>query len=151
LAHHKARKGLFLWGDNDPYNIHANLVLPHLVNCTLGGCDTSQQLLAYGSPTVSKQFDQSHLVFAGVNSLYEGHTICFPSPSKGKTSYDLQVLATSSDNKPCILCRDSSDKAGRILVDTGFTKLYMQWTTAGQSRYVVNASVWLVDVENRGD
>jgi hypothetical protein len=45
---------------------------------------------------------------------------------------------------------ERSETGGRVIVDTGFTKLYKYyWTTAGQPRYVVNASVYLVDVEAR--
>jgi len=41
-------------------------------------------------------------------------------------------------------------EGGRIVIDTGWTKLYQDyWSGAGQSRYVVNASVWLVDIEKR--
>jgi len=41
-------------------------------------------------------------------------------------------------------------KHGRLLVDTGFTKLYPEyWSLAGQARYIVNAIVWLVDIEGR--
>jgi len=148
IAHHKAGKGLMLWGDNDPYNVHANLVLPQLANCNLSGCDSAQNLLKFGAAKTKSQFDSQHIVFAGINQLYEGHTIAVPKPVKG-SAYDLKVMATSSDNNPCILYRDGEKNAGRIIVDTGFTKLYLQWTTAGQSRYVVNASVWLINIEDR--
>jgi len=66
----------------------------------------------------------------------------------------LNSLATSTYGKPCLLScergKSNFAEGGRIIVDTGFTKLGRDyWAAAGQSRYVVNASVWLVDVEGR--
>jgi hypothetical protein len=83
-------------------------------------------------------------VFAGINSLYEGHTICYP-----ETPGKLQTLATGTDGKTCIGCMDRTQEGGRVILDTGFTKLYLQWDSAGQARYVVNACVYLTDIEGR--
>jgi len=150
LQHYRQGKGLMVFGDNDPYNIHANLVLPQIADCKLSGCDSAQKQLLYGKADATGQFDQEHNLFAGINALYEGHTIAVPS-----NTARLSVVATSSHGRPCILTmnsgRDGGKKTtGRLVVDTGFTKLYMQWTTAGQSRYIVNAVVWLIDLEARG-
>ena len=137
-----------IFGDNEPYYTHANLLLPIIADCTLKGNDPGEKLLMYGDSKVQCQFDQSHHLFVGVNSLYEGHTICFPSSSK-----QLNVVATSSSNRPCILTRDSEQSKnprGRLVLDMGFTKLYMNWTSAGQSRYIVNSVVWLIDLEAQG-
>jgi hypothetical protein len=89
-------------------------------------------------------FDEKHIVFAGINNLYEGITICYPN-TPGK----LTTLATGTDGKTCIACMERSDKGGRVIVDTGFTKLYCNWNSAGQARYVINATVFLVDIEGR--
>jgi hypothetical protein len=147
LKHHKLGKGLFLWGDNDPFNCHANLVLPQIANCKLGGSDYASQLLSFGSGDAKQQFDSQHIVFAGINKLFEGITIAVPSPATG-SSYDLKTLATSSHSHPCILYREDPH-LGRVIVDTGFTKLYINWDSAGQSRYVANANVWLLNIEDR--
>jgi len=145
LEHHHQKKGLLIWGDNDPYYAHANLLLPKIAGCELIGNDMAAKVISYGEPTQRGKFDKNHLIFAGINNLYEGITICFPNKS-GK----LQTLATSTDGHPCILAMERSQEGGRVIVDTGFTKLYKDfWTTAGQPRYVVNASVYLVDVEGR--
>jgi hypothetical protein len=143
---HRSGRGLFIYGDNDPYHLQANWVLPTLVGTTIAGCTPGQRVLGYGSAKVPGEFDAEHLIFSGINYLYEGHTICYPQ-SDGKLTH----LATSSDGKPCISFLDSTENHGRVILDNGFTKLYLQWDSAGQARYVVNATVYLVDVERRFD
>ena len=39
----------------------------------------------------------------------------------------------------------------RLILDGGFTRLYINWDTAGTGRYVKNAAAWLVNVEKFGD
>jgi len=143
--YHNKSRGLMIWGDNDPYYYHANLVLPNIAKCKLFGNDYCAQTLTFGDANTKGHFDKEHICFAGVNNLYEGITIC--SPDKiGK----LKVLATSTYGKTCIASMEITTSTGRVIVDTGFTKLYPDfWSTAGQARYVVNACVWLVDVERR--
>jgi len=58
------------------------------------------------------------------------------------------VLAQSTDNNPVILCAEN-DSGGRVVVDTGFTKLWVKWQSAGTDRYVCNATVWLLALEYR--
>jgi hypothetical protein len=70
--------------------------------------------------SVKGQFDKSSIVFAGINSLYEGNTICYPHPNNGK----LVTLATGTDGKPCICKMDRTKDGGRVIVDTGSTKLF---------------------------
>jgi len=146
---HKSGRGLMIYGDNLPLYVQANIVLPDLVGCQLYGDTPAGKILKYGKPNQSGYFDAEHLVFAGINNLYEGVTICYPNgPSK------LVPLATSSDGNPCILKCEAKESnfcdGGRILVDSGWTKLYQSnWASAGQARYVVNATVWLINLEDR--
>jgi len=64
----------------------------------------------------------------------------------------MDVLATSSHGRPVILYADNdkfTPNCGRVMVDCGFTKLYLQWDTAGTARYVKNAAIWLLGLEHR--
>jgi len=149
LNYHKTGKGLFIYGDNSPYYLHANVVLNDLVGCHLTGNNYGNKTLKFGSIREKGEFDQEHLIFAGINNLYEGITICYPDKDS-----KLTTLAVGTDGQPCILCcekgQSNFNDGGRIVVDTGFTKLYREfWASAGQARYVVNATVWLVDLEGR--
>jgi hypothetical protein len=142
--HHKKR-GLFIWGDNDPYYAQANLILPTLAGCKLVGNNHGDKLLTYGDRNTAGYFDNDNIIFAGVNYLHEGITICYPDqPGKLKT------IATGTDGRTCIASMDSNNEGGRVIVDTGFTKMYDgYWQRAGQARYIINACVWLVDIEGR--
>jgi hypothetical protein len=144
LNFHRSGRGLFIYGDNDPWYLHANWILPEIAGTRLVGNTPGQRVLGYGNGKVPGEFDAENLIFAGINYLFEGITICYPE-SEGKLTH----LATSSDGKPCISFMESTPEHGRVLVDNGFTKLYLQWDGAGQARYVVNGTVYLVDVERR--
>jgi len=146
LNFHRSGRGLFIYGDNDPWYVHANWILPDIVGTKLVGNTPGHKVLSYGNGKVPGEFDSENLIFSGINYLFEGITICYPAED-GKLTH----LATSSDGKACISFLDSTPEHGRVLVDTGFTKLYSQWDAAGQARYVVNGTVYLVDVERRFD
>jgi hypothetical protein len=146
LDYHRSGRGLFIYGDNAAWYLHANWVLPEIVGTTLIGDTPGGRVLGYGNAKVPGEFDCENLIFSGINYLFEGITICYPAQDAKLTH-----LATSSDGKPCISFMESTPEHGRVLVDTGFTKLYCSWEAAGQARYVVNATVYLVDVERRFD
>ena len=40
---------------------------------------------------------------------------------------------------------DTDNKRG--LLDTGFTRLFYKWDSAGTERYVINAAAWLCNFE----
>jgi len=146
LNFHRSGRGLFIYGDNDPFYVQPNWILPDIVDTKLVGCTDGARVLSYGNSKLPGEFDSENLIFSGINYLFEGVTICYPEED-GKLTH----LATSSDGKACISFMDSTPEHGRVLVDTGFTKLYSQWDAAGQARYVVNGTVYLVDVERRFD
>ena len=63
-----------------------------------------------------------------MNNLHEGITICHPE----NTHKDFEVFAFNSNNEPLILVSEENESHGRIVVDTGFTKLYPEfWKKAG--------------------
>jgi len=127
------------------------------------GNTNADKVLSYGEPTKPGEFDKHHIIFSGINYLYEGVTICYPvcqssEETPGSIPVDpaekevpkkigeYDVLATSSNGKPVILKIEKQNGCGRVIIDSGWTKLYnFNWSTVGQSRYVVNACVWLLD------
>jgi len=166
---HRTGGGLFLWADNEPYFYEVNLILHAILQETekndiaLSGNTTGDRVLSFGKPEQPGEFDENHIIFAGIKYLYEGVTICYPnivcppnnmptdkaSPQKfSKQVGSFDVLATSSNGKPVILKMEQIANNGRVIVDSGWTKLYKSsWSSVGQARYVVNACVWLVNVE----
>jgi len=170
VDYHKSGGGLFLWGDNEPFYYEMNLILQQIAKINndekkpsyiqFSGNTNADRVLSYGDPTKPGEFDKDHIIFSGINYLYEGVTICYPviqssiddpfiDPSADcfpKTVGEYDVLATSSNGKPVILKIEKKNECGRVIIDSGWTKLYAaNWNTVGQSRYVVNACVWLMD------
>ena len=87
-------------------------------------------------------FNKEHEIFTGVLHIHEGETIAIPKCNKLPDK--VQVIARSSTNQPCIMCYDDY-RNGRVVVDTGYTKLYEEHytQTAGTDRYFVNALCWI--------
>ena len=144
------KKGLFIWGDNDPYNADANRVLRHLRQTTelsLAGnyhADKVVELQDDADSGARPGFAANHLITTGLESIYEGITI---ASVVGPTKYRTMIRA--SDGKPVTVLHDR--KGVRIMIDGGFTRLFDdRWArTAGTARFVTNAACWLFNWENR--
>eukprot|EP01102_Stenamoeba_stenopodia_P015576 TRINITY_DN532_c0_g1_i1.p1 TRINITY_DN532_c0_g1~~TRINITY_DN532_c0_g1_i1.p1 ORF type:complete len:493 (+),score=129.40 TRINITY_DN532_c0_g1_i1:37-1515(+) len=150
LEFHKRGGGLFLMGDNQPYYLHVNLLLPKLLgqNVQLTGNTPGTKTLTLGDPKATGKFAGGHLITSGIIKLYEGITIAYPT-----TLGPLKLLATSSNGNPIICYADNeclkNDTVGRIVLDGGFTKCWYEWDTAGSARYMVNSVIWLLGLEQR--
>ena len=70
----------------------------------------------------------------GVLNIHEGVTIARPN---GPLPGNVKTLAVSSSGYPCIMCYDENESLGRIVIDTGYTKLYKEFyrVTAGTGIY----------------
>mmetsp|Transcript_38124 Transcript_38124/g.97415 ORF Transcript_38124/g.97415 Transcript_38124/m.97415 type:complete len:383 (-) Transcript_38124:137-1285(-) len=150
---HETGHGLMIWGENDPLFVHANLILHNLFDFMLTGDTPGNKNLCPGDPDQPGCFDRSHKVCAGIECLHEGITVCYPT----KVPTDWRVFGTSSDCKPVLLAKEAGSEVphisgtGRVIVDTGFTKIMRdQWDTAGTARYVINCTTWLVLRERFG-
>ncbi|KAJ4453637.1 hypothetical protein PAPYR_11846 [Paratrimastix pyriformis] len=132
-------RGLYIWGDNDPYYVDANVLGPMLFGATLSGnrrgCRVVNQR---GSGTVG--FNQ-HLITTGLEHLFEGDTVATVSDPR----LVLQpILYGSAGN----LITAVYDREGRrAIFDGAYTRLYCHWDDAGTARYVVNCAVWLFNHE----
>jgi len=141
-----AGHGLYIWGDNPPYVGDANFISSALFDTTMDATSykEAQQSIGFQKKTGEVGFLPNHLLTTGIEHLYEGHTI--PALQENQM---LEPLIYGSDE---ILVAAFYDKDGkRAIVDTGFTRLYIQWDTAGTGRYVKNAAAWLANVERFGE
>jgi len=143
---HESGKGLAIFADNDPFYVHANLILKDILGTTLQGSTPGNKILKVGDGAKAGQFAR-HLLTTGIVNLHEGNTICFPT----KNSNKFKVIGTSTDGNPCMFYCDPAKGFGPIVVDCGFTKLYAHhWKeTAGTERYVRNIAVWLLSLDYR--
>ena len=133
--------GVYIWGDNEPYYADANKVAEALFGGSMEG-DT------YGAQPVGIQVNESspgiregHDVTTGLETVYEGITIATLAEQSNLTP----LIYGSANN----LVSAAYEKDGkRAILDGGFTRLYNKWETAGTDRFIKNAAVWLVNVDN---
>jgi hypothetical protein len=137
-------RGVYIWGDNQPYYVDANYVSKALI-----GVEMTGNIL--GDKTVNLQMEEkkagvtpNHLITTGLQNIYEGITIATLPDHKDLTP----IIYGSADN----LVTAVYEKDGkRLILDGGFTRLFVKWDTAGTGRYVKNAAAWLVNFERFGD
>ena len=133
-------KGLFLWGDNDPYHADANAISRRLFSAPISGYFYGDQVVTETKRQGTSGFVQ-HLITTGLEHLYEGITV-----SNIQDSRDcLQPIMTGSDSNIITAVYDRDGK--RAIIDGGFTRLYNKWDEAGTARFVKNAAAWLVNWE----
>jgi hypothetical protein len=139
-----AGHGLYIWGDNDPYNGDANFVAGALFGAHMSGDLEGMQVVGLQQKPNKRGLRPNHALSTGIERLFEGHTVATIAPT--------QVLEPlfygSADN----LIAAFYDKDGkRAILDGAFTRLYWNWDTAGTERYVKNAAAWLANFERFGD
>jgi len=147
---HEGGGGLFIWAENDPFYYHANLILAKLFGVKLTGSTPGTKNLTLGDSKTNGHFG-AHLITTGLQHLYEGDSISYIADSKSIPD-KIEILATSSDGEASLFASNPAlfeKNAGRIALDTGFTKLFMHWDSAGTARYVKNACVWLLGLDHR--
>jgi hypothetical protein len=144
----KTGHGVYIWGDNDPYFVDANVVGERLLNTTMGGNLPGDRSVPL-QPKAGEPGFKRHLITTGLNHLYEGVTVASVQESDGlKPIEGIKPILYGSN---CVLINEAYDHNGcRALLDGGFTRLYFKWDTAGTGRYVKNAAAWLANVDQWG-
>ena len=121
----KAKKSLFLWSDNEPLFNYTNLILKkYFDGMEMKGNYKGDKIISKSTDDFRSdrkgKFDPTHTIFYGVNNLHEGVTICHPE----NIHSDFRVIAYNSNDEPLVLVAEENENHGRIILDTGFTKLY---------------------------
>jgi hypothetical protein len=149
---HSSGGSIFLFADNTPYVCHASEFLKTKFGITVEGNYYGGKTMTYkeNSHQTTGNFGQ-HEIFTGIATLFEGITICHPVYSTPESRTIFKTIATATDGNSSIAVYDppSTTPEGRLCLDCGFTKLYINWDSAGTARYIVNASTWLLDAEKR--
>jgi hypothetical protein len=137
-------KGVYIWGDNEPYYADANAVAQALLGTEMRGNLRGDQVVGLQKAPGQTGLLPRHLLTTGLEYIYEGITIATIQPNQSLTP----LIYGSAGN----LVAAFHDKGGkRAILDGGFTRLYVKWDTAGTGRYVKNAAAWLVNVERFGE
>jgi hypothetical protein len=140
----KAGHGVYIWGDNQPYYADANFVAKGLLGVTMHGNLHGNKVVNLQEKKRKAGLLPNHLLSTGLQYIYEGITIATIRDLQGV----LKPLIYGSANN---LVTGFYDKGGkRLILDGGFTRLYINWDTAGTGRYVKNAAAWLANAERFG-
>ncbi|WP_222615298.1 hypothetical protein [Persicimonas caeni] len=137
-------KGVYIWGDNQPYYADANAVAKVLFNGQMTGNLMGNQTVSLQEEKGKPGLLPNHLLTTGLEYIYEGITIATIQPNDA-----LEPLIYGSAGNLVSAFYDHDGK--RAILDGGFTRLYINWDTAGTARYVKNAAAWLVNYERFGD
>lgn len=136
--------GVYIWGDNQPYYADANALADVLFDGNMSGNLQGAKSVSLSRGEKDPGFKAGHDITTGLEFLYEGVTIA--------------TIAENDALKPLIigsagnLVTATYDHGGRrAVIDGGFTRLYVNWDTAGTARYVKNAAAWLQNYERFGD
>lgn len=138
-------KGVYLWGDNDPYHADANFLAQKLVGVSMSGVYQGAQNVSFKTDSTNFGMQKDHLITTGLEYVYEGITISkMDDPNKV-----LKPLIWSTDGN--VVTAIYEDQGQRLILDGGFTRLFYAWDNAGTGRYVKNAAAWLVNYERFGE
>ena len=138
-------KGLYIWGDNQPYYSDANFLAENILGTTMNGNTNGDVTVGIMGDNGSKSgIMDGHLISTGIANIYEGITIATITPNQ-----DLEPLIYGSAGNLVAAVYEKDEK--RAIIDGGFTRLYYKWDTAGTGRYVKNAAAWLANFERFGE
>lgn len=136
-------KGVYLWADNDPFFADVNPIIKDLFKSKMSGYYVGKRIIGVQKHIKDVGIVAGHLISTGISNFYEGVTIS----NVAMTQY-LKPLVYSSDKKVVTAYSDVDGK--RLLIDGGFTRLCVDWDSAGTDRYIVNAAGWLGNFEKFG-
>ena len=138
-----AGRGVYIWGDNDPYLADANALAARLFDGHLFGNVPGDQVVFHKGMHGAGGMVKAHQICSGLECLYEGVTIATIGSNPR-----LQPVVFGSNGNLVVAAHDQN--RCRALIDGGFTRLFHKWDTAGTGRYVKNAAAWLVNYERFG-
>lgn len=136
-------RGVYIWGDNEPFYADANAVAEALFGGKMLGDLHGDRVVGVQREPGQPGVLANHLLTTGLEHLYEGITIATIQPNP-----KLKPLVYGSAGNLVAAVYEHDGK--RAILDGGFTRLYNKWDTAGTARYVKNAAAWLVNAERFG-
>ena len=137
-------KGVYIWGDNKPYYADANFISNALIGVQMNGNLRGDKVVGLQMKDKEAGVTPNHLITTGLQQIYEGITIATIPNHK-----DLTPIIYGSANNMVTAVYEKDGK--RLILDGGFTRLFIKWDSAGTGRYVKNAAAWLVNYERFGD
>lgn len=133
-------KGVYIWGDNEPYYADANYVAEYLFDVKMLGNLPGNVVVGLNNKGKNVGLTPKHLITTGLEYVFEGITI-----ATIQSNQLLKPLIYGHEGNLVTAIYDQGGK--RAILDGGFTRLYCSWDHAGTGRYVKNAAAWLVNHE----
>lgn len=137
-------KGVYIWGDNQPYYADANAVGQALLGVQMTGDLPGGSNVGIQQKGAKVGVLPNHLLSTGLENVFEGITI---ATINGNQTLKPLIYGSAGNLVTAVYEKDGK----RAIFDGGFTRLYLGWETAGTSRYVKNAAAWLANYERFGD
>lgn len=143
-AFFKKGHGVYIWGDNDPYYADANYLAQKLIGADMAGNVMGDQTVGIKYESSKSGVLANHLITTGIEYVYEGITIATITGDQNLTPL---IWGSEGNVVTSVYEKDGQ----RLILDGGFTRLFIKWDTAGTGRYVKNAAAWLTNYERFGD
>eukprot|EP00466_Bigelowiella_natans_P001546 jgi/Bigna1/89672/estExt_fgenesh1_pg.C_530074 len=139
-AHWRRGLGLYIFGDNLPYYVEANMLLERVAKAL----PTEHKLLLEGNYPGARHVGPRdgnsaqggflrHALTTGITKLYEGVTVARMDKRAAVELGCSEVLRDHDDNL-LVVARPASKGFGPLIVDGAFTKLFCQWNDVGSAR-----------------
>ncbi len=138
-------KGVYLWGDNDPYHADADFLARKLIGVDMSGTFIGDKNVGFKTDSTNSGMQADHLITTGLEFVYEGITIAKINDPQQVTT----PLIWSTDGN--VVTAIYENQGQRLILDGGYTRLKYSWNNAGTGRYVKNAAAWLVNYERFGE
>ncbi len=137
-------RGVYIWGDNQPYYADANAVGQALLGVQMQGDLPGGSNVGIQKSGQKAGVLPNHLLSTGLENVFEGITI---ATIEGNQTLKPLIYGSAGNLVTAVFEKDGK----RAIFDGGFTRLYLGWETAGTARYVKNAAAWLANYERFGD
>ena len=139
--------GLYLWGDNDPLHVDADIIGKRLFGITMQGDYYGCQTLGIKQENTKGGIIPGHPISTGIVRFFEGDSV-----AAVQTNQQVIPLVYSSDGNVVTAYVDSNGR--RCLIDGAYTRLYCssfdnRWDSAGTGRFVANCAAWLANADRQ--
>ncbi|KAK8791950.1 hypothetical protein WA158_005327 [Blastocystis sp. Blastoise] len=102
--------------------------------------------ITVGGDIIKNQGDTSIRLDTGIFKIFEGKTLA-ALDEKELIRNRYFVFARDNEGYPAIMIRESKGNEGHMIIDSAASKLFLEFTTIGTSRWIANSMAWLENVE----
>jgi hypothetical protein len=146
--------GVYIWGENHPCYEDANRLGKYLIGAQMSGNVPGGNIVKERPIGSDASGFVQHLITTGLETLFEGVTVAtihqdynFHKQKMKPLVYGSDQITANGRKQQNLVTAIYEQDGRRLVIDTGFTRLYCNWDSAGTGRYVSNAAAWLANFE----